>query len=383
MTPREFQKLLDKPSVRFILDHTFFAQLFYSLDAFEDNAHGTLWVDGKRMGVNTEFFAGLRPELQIAALAHETLHCALHHPSRGQGRRDENMHKWQIACDQEVNTLLVENRFEIDTTWVQPNKKYAGLPAETIYDMMSDEEAGGDGGGGKGGRNIFDDLRDMGGSEGDKQEARDRMDARIVAAARSVEKQMGSLPAFARELLDKITNPKTPWQDVLRQFLSTMKFDDYSWDRPDRHGFCKTGCYMPRLFNEALGEIVIFYDTSGSISQEECNEFAGHVSKIMQDCHPSKIYAVPIDAEVHEHGVQELEYSSLPFALERIGGGGTDFVPAFEWVREKGINPECVIYLTDMYGSFPNEAPHYPTLWVSNSDVQEAPFGQVIDIRNK
>lgn len=383
MTPIEFQKLLDKPSVRFILDHTFFAQLFYSLDSFEDNTQPTLWVDGVRMAVNTEFFKDLPVELQISALAHETLHCAMHHPSRGQGRREKNPHKWQIACDQEVNTLLQESRFEIGSTWVQPDAKYKGLPAETIFDMMPDNQCAKSGGGAGKGTMIFDDLREMQGTEGEKQEARDRMDARIVAAARAVDKAMGTLPAFARVLLDKITNPPTPWHEVLRQFLTTIKFDDYHWDRPDRHGFAKTGCMMPRLYNEALGDIVAFYDTSGSVSDEDCNEFASHGNKILVDCKPRKLWVVPIDAEVHEEGVREFEASDYPFTLERHGGGGTDFRPAFEWIKKKGITPECVIYLTDMYGTFPDAPPEYPVLWVSNSSIQEAPFGQVVDIRNR
>jgi predicted metal-dependent peptidase len=60
------------------------------------------------------------------------------------------------------------------------------------------------------------------------------------------------------------------------------------------------------------------------------------------------------------------------------GGGGTDFCPPFQYVQDQGIRPECLVYLTDLYGPFP-AAPEYPTLWCSTTS-QVAPFGTTIEI---
>ena len=40
----------------------------------------------------------------------------------------------------------------------------------------------------------------------------------------------------------------------------------------------------------------------------------------------------------------------------------------------------AVVYLTDMYGTFPESAPDVPTLWVSYGGKEEPPFGQLVPV---
>ena len=54
-------------------------------------------------------------------------------------------------------------------------------------------------------------------------------------------------------------------------------------------------------------------------------------------------------------------------------------MPPFKWVEENGIQPKCLIYLTDLRcNSFP-PAPAYPVLWVTDSR-KTAPFGETLGI---
>jgi len=70
---------------------------------------------------------------------------------------------------------------------------------------------------------------------------------------------------------------------------------------------------------------------------------------------------------------------SEPIQLCPNGGGGTDFVPPFKWVEENGIEPKCLIYLTDLCcDSFP-PAPDSPVLWATESG-RAAPFGETVTI---
>jgi predicted metal-dependent peptidase len=70
---------------------------------------------------------------------------------------------------------------------------------------------------------------------------------------------------------------------------------------------------------------------------------------------------------------------SDPIQLTPQGGGGTDFVPVFHWVAENGIDPVCLIYLTDLCCfSYPDK-PEYPVLWVTSSR-RTAPFGETVRI---
>ena len=68
------------------------------------------------------------------------------------------------------------------------------------------------------------------------------------------------------------------------------------------------------------------------------------------------------------------------FDLNPVGGGGTEFGPCFDWLDEHGIRPQTLVFLTDLYGSFPPSAPAYPVLWASTGS-QKAPFGAVIPMQ--
>ena len=54
------------------------------------------------------------------------------------------------------------------------------------------------------------------------------------------------------------------------------------------------------------------------------------------------------------------------FALP-IGACNVEFV----------IQPACLVYLTDLQGTFPDKPPDYPVLWVTTTD-QEAPWGETV-----
>jgi predicted metal-dependent peptidase len=66
-----------------------------------------------------------------------------------------------------------------------------------------------------------------------------------------------------------------------------------------------------------------------------------------------------------------------------VGGGGTSFVPFFEKVnanRHWHTNGVCV-YLTDGYGTFPDDPPTLPVLWVvtpGGLELEEFPFGEAV-----
>ena len=47
---------------------------------------------------------------------------------------------------------------------------------------------------------------------------------------------------------------------------------------------------------------------------------------------------------------------------------------------EHDLRPETLVYLTDMLGTFPGEAPAYPVVWCSTSKDIPAPFGDLIEI---
>jgi len=98
----------------------------------------------------------------------------------------------------------------------------------------------------------------------------------------------------------------------------------------------------------------------------------------MEDVAPSKLHVVYCDTRIAS--TEEFTKEDVPIAMSAKGGGGTSFIPPFEWAEEQNIRPACFIYLTDMGSNqFPSE-PDYPTLWINTSRAQSAPFGQVVQM---
>ena len=96
--------------------------------------------------------------------------------------------------------------------------------------------------------------------------------------------------------------------------------------------------------------------------------------KILEGQRPQRVHVLYFDAEVQRADTYECGQA---IALEPVGGGGTEFGPCFEWLEEKGIQPQTLVFLTDLCGAFPTVAPAYSVLWAS-TESRRAPFGQVI-----
>jgi predicted metal-dependent peptidase len=77
--------------------------------------------------------------------------------------------------------------------------------------------------------------------------------------------------------------------------------------------------------------------------------------------------------------VQKVEtyQAGQPVSLSPVEGGGTDFRPCFDWLEEHGILPQTLVFLTDLCGQFPVEAPPYQVIWAS-TEARRVPFGQVV-----
>jgi len=136
------------------------------------------------------------------------------------------------------------------------------------------------------------------------------------------------------------------------------------------------GLYLPRRHGEFL-EVMIAIDTSGSIGNSELHQFLGEVEGILASC-PSKVWLVWCDTTIGR--VDEVTSDDLPLEVTPRGGGGTDFRPVFDYWKECEGSPSCLIYLTDLYGMFPDTEPDFPVLWVATPVSGGAPWGEVVTL---
>lgn len=393
-------EIVMKARAGLVLDQPFFASIALRLPMVEDPKCETLYTDGKVIGYNPEFVKKNSLSHLKGILAHEVMHIVgCHHLRRG--NRDGD--KWNMACDYAINDILLNASIDL------PKNALKGMgtdkSAEQIYNMLPDQK--GDGKGNKdnkqqedgqeegqgGGEDSNDDsqqhgdpggcgeVRDMPGEGGVASEAElSKAEAEVkvmVAQAAQQAKAQGCLPADLARLVDEMIEPKVSWQDVLRRFVQTSAKNDYKMMPPNKR-YIHCGLYLPSLRSDELPEIIIVVDTSSSIGSEELNQFAAEVSSVLDNFNTT-IHVVYCDSEVA--GVEQFTSQDLPLKLHPKGGGGTDFRPPFLWAEEQGITPACVIYLTDLCGTFPKEEPEYPVLWaVLGDSCQKVPFGELIEI---
>jgi predicted metal-dependent peptidase len=201
-----------------------------------------------------------------------------------------------------------------------------------------------------------------------------------VARQQAKQKDKGNLPAHLQRWVDAILEPQVEWRDKLRFGISNrVGYDERTWSRPRRRDLTLRRLYLPGSRGCGAGHIVIAIDTSGSISDRELTVFFTEIQSILSDARPETVWIVPCDAQVHEPFEINPDTPVGEVTDKIHGGGGTAFEPVFEWIEEKyRMRPDCVVYLTDMYGSFGTD-PGYPVIWCATTDV-EGPYGETLKV---
>lgn len=379
----------------------FFATLALRLEAQCMWEVETLATDGKMLVYNPDFVLSLSEPERVALVAHEVLHNVLGHHTR---RGHRNLEQWNIAADLAVNPMLREAMFTLPAGGCYPGEgEYKdmpqGLSAEEYYNLLQkpgapddqgegqpdpDGEPGDDEGQGQGeGQgNPCPDPGKCGGvmDAGDGSPAAQRESQAewevAVAQANEAAKQRGTMPGGLARLVQNVLAPKVDWREVLREFVSRLARNDYSWTPPNRR-FIHQGLYLPGMRSEELGDVTVAVDTSGSIGEKELSRFASELQAILEgfDCTLTILY----HDSIVQH-VQQWKSSDGPLVLEPKGGGGTSHIPVFDHIQASGESPTCLVCLTDLYSSFPDKAPDYPVLWASTVEGMKGPFGTTLEV---
>jgi len=202
-----------------------------------------------------------------------------------------------------------------------------------------------------------------------------------VAGALAVARAQGKCPAAFEAHFGEMLEPKVDWREHLRALVARkVGSSGYDYRRPDRRLIVRD-IGAPGRSGHGAGTVVLGIDTSGSVF-DMLDVWLAEVSGILEDVRPKQVFLVWCDAKVQR--VDEVDdVSDLAWVRMKgaAGGGGTAFEPVFDWIEEEGLTPDCVLYLTDGFGSFPDEAPRYAVIWgnISGPDATY-PFGEVVEV---
>jgi predicted metal-dependent peptidase len=322
------------------------------------------------------------PELRFLIL-HEAQHKAYRHLQVWRALHDENAQLANIAADHFVNLSLVdmdagEGFIKMPSVGVQPDPKYRGWSVKQIFeDLKANGEGQGQGDGD--GMDEHDWENAMSGDPAKEQERANEIQRAIRQGEIVRRKMAGKGAGGADGVFGDLLQPKIDWKKVMRDFITETCAgrDESSWRKPNRR-FLSYDVYMPSMVGTTMTELVIGFDTSGSIfGGDEMTVFVSEIKTIIEDIKPTKVHVIYWDTEVAGHQT----FEEGQFAVQNLnikGGGGTDGSVLFTYLKEHNINPQAIVQFTDGYvGDWGNT--NVPTLWAVTSDLV-APFGTTIRV---
>ncbi len=421
----EIENKLSAARTRLILDKPFLGALVLRLpmQAADPSWCVTTATDARKFYYNPEYIAELRSEEAQFVLAHEALHCALSHFAR---REHRVKHRWDIACDYAINPILNDEGLKPPPGSLMM-REYRGMTAEEIYPMIEDndmsetldqhlydkqdeaeggqeqqqnplenspQKSSGDGSGqaqtepksgsqSDGSSKQQQQTADGSGqarpetgaetqaeavqqeappplSETEKDDLHVQWQQRLAGAAQQAQ-QAGKLGEGMARMIDFFLQPTLPWRVLLARYMNSIARDDYSYTRPSsRRG---DPAIYPSL-RSAQMNVVLALDVSGSVQQQELNEFVAEIDSLKSQVR-ARVTFLTCDAKITGDSpwiFEAWEHCQLPQRI--IGGGATDFNPVFDWVEHNDIRPDLLVYFTDAEGKFPPAEPPYPVIWL-------------------
>ena len=389
--------------VGLLLRHPFFGNMATRLRILAaDDWLGTAAVDGRNLYYNTQFFNAMNNKEIEFVVAHEILHMVFDHLGR---RDDRNPMLYNIAADYIVNNTLVRDRIGTIPSIVDcyQDFKYEGWTSEQVYDELFEEAK-------KNGEEALKQLGEMldehldmdegdeGSSPGEEGEdgngnatskskpkyskedikqIKDEIKENMLSAAQSA--GAGNVPGAVARMIKELTEPKMNWREIIRQSVQSTIRSDYTFSRPSRKGQM-SGAILPSMDFQDTIDIAVCIDMSGSIGEVQGKDFLGEVQGIMEEFPDYNIKVWCFDTRVYNEEDFEANDGKDLLDYQLMGGGGTDFMANWTYMKEQDYVPKKLIMFTDGYAwDSWGIADYCDTVFVIHSHHDknlQAPFGQ-------
>jgi predicted metal-dependent peptidase len=350
---------------------------------FDKETPMTAATDGVNFFYNPE---GIKdrtiPEL-VWLYAHEVSHVCWQHFMR---MGDRNKTLWNIATDYAINGILRINKIGKPFEKHLDDKKFDGMAAEQIYDILYKEAP----------KLDLDALskmladkhlemdRNEDGSPKTEEQIRDltnKIKEDIIKATQSME--VGSIPAGFDRLIESIVSPQLPWQEILRDRIKSKIKTDFTFMQPNRRSGNMGGIIFPSMTVEDQIDICIAMDMSGSIGDDIASEFMSEINGIISEFRSWNIKIWSFDTKVYNQKEYSSDDNDDIMSYQPKGGGGTAFECNWSYMKTASIEPKLFIMFTDLYPCDGWGDPDYcDTLFIGYGGCRAvAPFGETIHIK--
>ncbi len=410
---REISARVQDARIRLMREQPFYASLLMQMRFAVDMSCQTMYTDSKVIGFSPSFADSLNASELEFVLMHEVLHAALGHCTMEQSEYDHEI--FNIACDIVVNSNILYSRNMIlsainlrgePAMHLTPKGEEGYLyTVDEVYAMLikkgkaSKPQSGSTGGRRSQQEDKTCEGREDGGFDEHTRWSPDREEEarwldRMVNATELAEccgalyaslggaSAVGKTPLGVTRRLGELTKPQLDWRTLLADFIQE-DINDYTLSPPDRR-FDGGDFFLPSYdaAEECVRNVVFLVDTSGSVSDEMIRDAYSEIrGAIEQFDGRLEGYLAFGDTEV---------YDILPFDGDTDltkqmprGGGGTDFEKPIRHVLDRlggEARPSCMIYITDGFCSFPEEAvaEGIPFLWLLTASCPPPPWGRAV-----
>jgi predicted metal-dependent peptidase len=346
--------------VKMLFKQPFFGNIACRLQLVEVEPDGwctTAAVDGRNFYYNAEFVNKLDLDETVFLVGHEVGHCVYEHFLR-RGDRDPQI--WNMAGDYKINAMLVrekigrlidkvkplyDKKYESDEWWtenVYDQLKKDGVAPQQTLDIHLDIE--GDGDNGTNGNGTKDGKSKPTITKDDAKAIADELKNAVIQAAQSV--GAGNVPGDIRRMIGELTEPKMDWRQMIRVTLESNLTSDFTFMTPNRKSQFNN-VVLPGMLKDQQIDIAIALDVSGSISDADTRDFLSEVQGIMDQFQSYKIRIWCFDTEVSGYDEFTDDDGRSITEFEMTGGGGTKFMPNWDFMKARGIEPDQFIMFTD------------------------------------
>ena len=350
----------------------------------------TAATNGKNVWVDQDYLTTLKLPEAVFLFCHEIGHAMWLHMARGKHFAEMGFdgkpfepRRWNYAGDYVINDMLIKSNIgKMPKGGLHSAKYHHDDFVDDVYRDLEDKMPPENGGGGT----------DPNGNDGGTLDTHVYAPAtvneaemkRAVQTACDAAKAMGKLPAALERYATQFLKPVVKWTDRLRhKALRSVTRDATTWTRPHRRRLVSQGLYLPAYTGFGAGFLVIAQDTSASMDQAQLNRGFSELDDILDTCHPTGVILLGCDAAVSSVHVLQAGDCLQANPPHLGGGGGTSFIPVFEWVEKNCEQPACLIYFTDLEGTFPKDEPDYPVIWCVSGGSTEHPWGELIAMEDE
>lgn len=361
---------------RLMLNSPFYGLFLSSLNKVINNNILTAGVSKNginvQLAINEEFYRGLSENVRYGVILHEALHICLFHLNLRDKYSDKKL--FNVAADICINFLIdpkykpewflhhqsfgdigLEQGQDTDYYYKKLYKEKEENPKGQLGQFLQDQE--GQYSNSLANHELWKEFESL--SDSEKKLVEKQIEYQLKNTAESI-KNRGTIPGEMKGLLDKILNPEAPkfnWKGYLRRFAGGSS---KVFTKKIRRKTSKRYEDNPGLKIKQKKHILVFNDSSGSVSDKEYTEFINEIYHISKT--GTEVTIADFDTQV-----QNVRKFDIKKDIKRSGYGGTAFeAPVSYYNQHKNKYCSCIIF-TDGECSSPSIKPLGKILWAISS----------------